>query len=1226
MVRPASAVRSRLARLPLDVIGLAVVAYLPFVLSDPGAVAGDSKQSLLLDPSRFLARAPFLWDGSFAAGTLTHQNLGYLWPVGPFFWLGDQVGLPVWVTQRLWMGTLTFLAALGARWLLRHLGVGRVGALAGALLYALSPYQLAYMSRMSVLLLPWAGLPWIVELTRRAVSWGGWRHPALAALVIASVSSINASAVLLVAPGPLLVLAAHAAGGRRQAAEAVRTALRIGVLTVPICAWWLAGLRVQGAYGLPVLHITENLETVAVWSTPLDVLRGIGNWIFYGTDHSGYSIDQAAAYLEDPWVVASSFAVPVMALVAALVVRWRHRALAVALVVTGTVLAVGAWPYDDPSPYGRLYRWFGEDTTLGLAFRNTPRAVPLVLVGAAMVVGATVTAVRSESRRRVVGALAVVLVLGAAGPVWTTGYLTDRHARPEEVPDHWQDAIARLDEGDPATRVLAVPGINFAAYRWGNAVEPITPGLTDRGFVAREVLPWGSVASATFLDAIDRRVQLGIVEPESIAPMARLFGVGDVLLRSDVDTARYDLRDTHELWTALLAAPGLATPTTFDDPAGPEGGPPDVAVFAVDDPRSIVRVAPHAQPVVLAGDADGMIDASAAGLLDGQALVLLSAALDDAQLDDSLDQGADLILTDTNRRRIQTWFYSIRDTRGPTEQEGETLVEPSGYDARLDPLAAAGDDGRSVVRQVGGSVTASTSGGAERPESRAVAAIDGTADTAWEIPARSAVGARWAVEADSDVEVDRVTVVQALRGAGAPTITSIRLTAGDAPPIDVTLDDRSRTPDGQEVLVPGGLIDRIGIEITGVAGPTADARLDLVGLAEVRSAIGPVTETVRLPVDMLDRAGERSIEHGLDIVLTRLRLHRDTQGRRDEERSIDRTFDLPTPRSFTASGTARPSAELALAATDAAIGADCRSDLLLVDGEPVSVRLGDADDGGTTAIELCDGAIELAAGEHRLQTAAGADSGIDVDRLVLSSAPGGDAGPLGARGLRADEVGTEITDLDEGRVTVTADLSTDGVPFWFVLGQSSNDGWEIDVTGGEAGERQLVDGYANGWLIEPDGPGAVAVTVRWAPQRVIWAGIAVSAATALACVGIVVRTRARRWDDAFANPADEPGLRMPFGAVVDLRSGLGACLAAALVTGTLMGLVSGPVIGFGAAVVAAGLVWSRAVWWFAALGAPTLLVAAHRLDRPSLAWAALALVVADVVARILIRRWPRAPR
>lgn len=1219
MVRAAVVVRSRLTRPGFEVVLLAVVAYLPFLLSAPGQVSADSKQALLLDPARFLAGAPYLWDSGFAAGTVTHQNIGFLWPIGPFFWLGDALGLPVWVTQRLWMGSLTFAAILGARWLLRSLGIGRAGALVGALLYAFSPYQLAYVSRMSVLLLPWAGLPWIIELTRRAARRGGWRHPALAALVVGSVSTINASAVLLVAPGPLLALAAHAARGRRPAREALGAGIRIAVLVVPLSAWWLAGLRVQGAYGLPVLQVTEHLSTVSAWSDPLDVLRGIGNWIFYGTDHLGYSIDQARSYVEDPWVLVASYAVPAMALTSAVVLRWRHRALAVALLLVGTVLAVGAWPYDDPSLYGRFFRAFGEDTTLGLALRNTPRAVPLLLVGGAMAVGAAITAIRAERPRRVLAVLAAIVVIAGAGPVWTTGYLTDRHSRPEEVPAHWREAIAQLDAADHETRILAVPGVNFAAHRWGHAVEPITPALTDRGFVAREVLPWGSAASATFLDALDRRIQLGILEPESVAPIARLFGVGDIVFRGDVDTDRFGLRGTDELWPTLLASPGLGEPATFGPAFGSET--PDVAVLPVEHPLPIVRLAPRSGSVLLAGDADGMVDAAAAGLLDGRALVLLSGATDDARLDDALAAGADLVLTDTNRRRIQTWFYSIVDTRGPTEREGETLIEPSGYDARLDPLAAAGDDGRSVALQLGASADASASGGAERPESRAAAAVDGSVDTAWEIPAATAVGARWSVESDGPVALDGLVVTQLPSRDGGPRITSLRVAVGDDEPIAVELDASSRTPTGQSIPLTPTTAGRIEIEITGVDGPTADRRTDLVGLAEVASPIGTVDESVRLPVDLLARAGERSEQHGLDVVLTRLRRAPEA-GRRDEEPSIDRTFSLPTARTFSLSGTAR---------TPTIDGSNdlgrCRGDLLFVDGRPVDVRLDRRpDDAAVLDVELCAEAVHLAAGEHRITTEVGAGLRVDIDRLVLSSAPGGGPRDVGVRGRDAEDAPAVLTSVDSGRVDVTAEIETDGRAVWFVLGQSENDGWDIEVDGGSAGPRQLVDGYANGWLITPDGPGTVTVSVRWTPQRVVWAGLLVSALAAVACLVVIGGTQRAATRRAPVVPTDRPDLRAPFGTVVDGRARAGAATLSATLTGLSMAVVAGPLIGVGAAASAAVLALSRASWWLALVGISALLLGARVLERPTLAWGALALVLADVIARLVTRRWPGPPR
>src|SRR5665811_1747571 len=68
----------------LDVVVLALLAYVPFFFSSPGRLSSDTKQNLYLDPGRLLARAPYLWDPHIGAGTVPHQQIGYLYPMGPF--------------------------------------------------------------------------------------------------------------------------------------------------------------------------------------------------------------------------------------------------------------------------------------------------------------------------------------------------------------------------------------------------------------------------------------------------------------------------------------------------------------------------------------------------------------------------------------------------------------------------------------------------------------------------------------------------------------------------------------------------------------------------------------------------------------------------------------------------------------------------------------------------------------------------------------------------------------------------------------------------------------------------------------------------------------------------------------------------------------------------------------------------------------------------------------
>ena len=64
-----------------------------------------------------------MWDPHIGMGTVTHQNIGYLFPMGPYYWVLDKLGVPDWVAQRLWLGSILFFAALGVLYLLRTFGL-----------------------------------------------------------------------------------------------------------------------------------------------------------------------------------------------------------------------------------------------------------------------------------------------------------------------------------------------------------------------------------------------------------------------------------------------------------------------------------------------------------------------------------------------------------------------------------------------------------------------------------------------------------------------------------------------------------------------------------------------------------------------------------------------------------------------------------------------------------------------------------------------------------------------------------------------------------------------------------------------------------------------------------------------------------------------------------------------------------------------------------------------
>jgi arabinofuranan 3-O-arabinosyltransferase len=905
---------------------LAALAYLPLLWSSPGKVSADTKTYLYLDPAKLLARAPYLWDEHIGFGTVTHQNIGYLFPMGPYYWVMDRLGVPDWIAQRLWLGTLLFAAGAGIVYLCRTLGWTGRGVGVAAVAYMLSPYIFDYAARLSAILLPWAGLGWLLAFTIKSVREGGWRWPARFAFTVATVGGVNATSLALVGLAPVWWIVHAVATRAVRPSTALKALGRLGPLTVLVSLWWMAGLLLQGRYGIPILRYTETYEAVSRASTVPEVLRGLGYWFFYGSDKVAPWVTAGRPYTQTLWLVLSSFGIVALGLLAAATVRWKERGFAIGLLVIGVIVATGAHPYDHPTLFGSGIKRFIESGP-GMALRSTPRAVPLIALALALFLGSGARALAERYARfgSFAPRAAVALVL-ANVPTFLLGHIyTPSLLRSETVPTYWTDAARSLAAGGASTRVLETPGTDFADYRWGGTIDPITPGLNDRPYVARELIPYGSAPSADLLNAYERRQQDGLFEPAAVIPLARLMAVGDVVLRSDLQFERYRSSRPRQVWDDYASA-GLSPPVSFGptDPNVPLArlplvdeveltasptlpDPPAVATLGVPDAAPIVRTA-SADAVIVDGDGEGLYDAAAAGLLDANQAVLYAgdlAARPD-QRDVALATGARLVVTDQNRRQARSWG-SVRENLGVTEQVGETAMRRDANDNRLDLFPSATDDHATVVQQRGVARIRATGYGnpiSYTPEDRAANAFDGDPLTAWRVGAFADVtNEQLEVQLTTPTTTDHVSLQQPTWGAQNRWLTQVELRFDGKDPLVVDLDDSSRQPPGQTVTFPSRSFTRLTITLLATNFTKLPGYRGLVAVGFAEIAIPGVTldEVIRPPVDLL----ARSDGHPLDVVLTRQRANQLEPNRSDPELALARTITLPSARTFVMSGQAR---------------------------------------------------------------------------------------------------------------------------------------------------------------------------------------------------------------------------------------------------------------------------------------------------------------------------------
>jgi hypothetical protein len=273
----------------------------------------------------------------------------------------------------------------------------------------------------------------------------------------------------------------------------------------------------------------------------------------------------------------------------------------------------------------------------------------------------------------------------------------------------------------------------------------------------------------------------------------------------------------------------------------------------------------------------------------------------------------------------------------------------------------------------------------------------------------------------------------------------------------------------------------------------------------------------------------------------------------------------------------------------------CRTDLLTVDGNAVGVRVAGSTQTALSLapvdFQLCDPinpaapapTISLAPGTHVVRSVPGTSTGIGVDGVVLGSQAGGAAMALGpggtvptaataaAKSSKPTAATPKVQVVHNGRTKVSLKVTgaTPGSPFWLVLGESNNAGWEATVNGKDVGGSTLVNGYANGWFVNPTSS-TFDVTLKWKPQQNVWIALAVSAAALVLCLVLALRRRRGVAAVVSAPPASdaEPVFASPF--------------VAAGTAPSLRGLVLGPVLAG-----VAGAVLAR--WWVGAVAAVCVL-------------------------------------
>ena len=889
----------------------------------PGRTTFDTKLDLVVDPLAFLGRALHLWNPAASGGELQNQAYGYLFPMGPFFVLGDLAGLPPWVTQRLWCALLLSLAYGGALAVARALRVGTEPARhVGALAYALAPRVLTEIGpltaeTLAAVMLPWVLLPLIRARRPR-------RAAALSGLAVLGMGGVNGAVVVmaLVLPGLWLLTR------RWTRAHARLVAWWVAAVTAAVL-WWFLPLVLLGQYSLPFVDYVESATNTTSPTSLFQVLRGTNQWVAYVVQGTPW---WPAGFLlvDNPALMAATGLLAAVALAGLARAGLPERLFLTLGVITGAVLLTIGYVGALDSPLSETVRGLLDGPLAPL--RNVHKFEPGLRLPLALALVHAITAHRRPGRVR--WAVGAALVLVAAAPAWL---LTLRPGPGwDEIPRHWHEATAWLAQADG--RTLLVPGTGFAEYTWGRPIDEPIQALARSPWALRSQIPLGSEGNTRLMDAVEDALADGRGAP-GLADFLARSGHRYLLLRNDVDRANVPPLDV--LRQALARSPGLTKVAAFGA----------LEVYRVDRevPRAIAVV--QEDVATVSGGPESLLPLLDSGLLDPARPTVLAG-------DGGAPHAADWLVTDGLRNRERN-VGRMRDNLGQTltADEPPRQVRPA-----LDVLPFDGLEHRTVAvhRGIRGVTASSSAGYADSVRgsdlaSMPFAALDDDPYTAWQSSTVDGPVGQWL-----EVTLDTPRVVTAVglrvvddRRVGWP-VSHVRI-ATDAGEVEHEV---ARGAGEQRFPVVAGLTGRVRVTVAAVAagrvtGNVGIAELDVPGVEPQRA--------LRVPQDVTPTPGQRTsfaFTRGSQPRYACLRtgvVHCDASLARfgEEPQGLHRLFHVPAPATYTVTGTVLPAGGasppldlpgLSVAASTQLAGDPGAAPLHAIDGDPATTWIADHTD------------------------------------------------------------------------------------------------------------------------------------------------------------------------------------------------------------------------------------------------------------------------------------------
>ena len=886
-------------------LGGFVIALAMVIPQAVGQQFVDTKLDLTVSPITLLGRLLNLWDPNGWFGFLQDQYQGYAFPIAPFFALGHMLGVPPWITERLWIALLIAAAFWGVVRLAEAMEIGSLPTriVAGAA-YALWPTFTILAGINTAALHPGVLLPWVmVPLVKGCKGGSTLRAAALSGLAVLFMGGVNAADTLDVLIMPLIFLLTRQPSPRR------RSLTRWWVVCMGLATmWWLIPLLFLGKYGFNFLPYTEQAATTTATTSAAAVLQGSADWVSYLSLGNQVWDPSGSALVTLPIAIIGASTAAAVGLFGLARKDLRERRFLLVVFAVGVVLTMAGYWGAFGGPFGHILRPLLN--TFLAPFRNVYKFEPLLALPLVLGIAHAIHVAQPRLLKRKlyvvsIGLLSIAGIASLASP-YLLGRIPTPNAFPS-VPKYWYQTADYLAKHAPRTTALVLPASVHGFYTWGWTVDEPLEALAKSPWIDREAAPYGGAASTRVIDAINQGIRTGLPQP-GLAALLNRSGISYIVLQND---NQWQLSDSPSPYTIhnVLNDSGISEVASFgpirptyagNNPTlrvingGYEVPYPAIDIFKVGG-TSAVQTFPTSTAALATGGPEADLQLFNQGVINKDQAVLLAGDWKGGQYTGPL-----LAVTDT-LRRANNQFGLVNDNFSYTLTPSQTTTivgSPDGPQQPRQMLPFAGVQHQTVAEYVGAaSVDASSYGSwtLSLPEYNPANVFDHDSSTGWTAGTPSGSVGQWiGIHFNHPMDL-RGSSIKMLTSGNRPTATQIKVSTNRGSVVD----HLAPTDVRQALRAPPGKASWLRVTFVKVEGEVTGG-----GNAGIQNISIPglhVQPYLKPPQESFGNGAKRTV-----FSFQTTQVDPTAILRSDPEPVIARTFSTPKATHATVVGTAVP--------------------------------------------------------------------------------------------------------------------------------------------------------------------------------------------------------------------------------------------------------------------------------------------------------------------------------